>query len=133
MSLSPDDRRWFDEQLDIVVDELPQLVRDLMDDVPMIVDDFPSRGLCAKLRLEYRDDLQGLYDGVSLDEESISSSGHLSARVYLFREGIMAVAADDDDTVSEEDLREQIRITILHEYGHHHGLDEDDLEELGYG
>ena len=32
-----------------------------------------------------------------------------------------------------QELREQIRVTLLHELGHHHGLDEDDLEALGYG
>ena len=59
-------------------------------------------------------------------------SGILSEAIYLFREGIFNLAADRRGRIDEEELREQIRVTILHELGHHHGLDEDDLAELGY-
>jgi predicted Zn-dependent protease with MMP-like domain len=44
----------------------------------------------------------------------------------------MALATDQDGRVNEAELRRQIRITVLHELGHHHGLDEDELERLGY-
>ncbi len=42
------------------------------------------------------------------------------------------MATDRRGRVDEAELRRQIRITILHELGHHHGLTEEDLEELGY-
>jgi predicted Zn-dependent protease with MMP-like domain len=47
--------------------------------------------------------------------------------IYIFQEDV-ELAVDD-----EADLVEQVRITVLHELGHHFGMDEDDLEELGYG
>ena len=50
--------------------------------------------------------------------------------IHLFRIGIMAEAGGEQAT--EEDLRREIRVTLLHEIGHHFGLDEDDLAELGY-
>jgi predicted Zn-dependent protease with MMP-like domain len=130
--MHPDERAWFDEQLEIVIDELPPLVQQLIQEVPLIVDDHPSRELCEKMKLEYRDDLCGLYVGRSLDEESVMASGDHPNTVYLFREGILGEAAEDDGTVFDDRLREEIRITILHEYGHHHGMDEDELEEKGY-
>jgi predicted Zn-dependent protease with MMP-like domain len=53
--------------------------------------------------------------------------------VTVYREGILAMAADVDGRVTAERLREQIRITILHELAHFHGLSEEELEQLGYG
>jgi predicted Zn-dependent protease with MMP-like domain len=59
--------------------------------------------------------------------------------VHIFREGIIDMAGgweegEDEHGAygGEERIREEIRITILHELGHHFGLDEDDLERLGY-
>ena len=61
--------------------------------------------------------------------------------IHIFREGIVNLATEDEEgralgwkaEHAEESIYEEIRITILHEIGHHFGLDEDDLEELGYG
>ena len=47
--------------------------------------------------------------------------------------GILRAAAGRGGRVRNDRLREEIRITILHELSHHHGLNEDDLRELGYG
>jgi predicted Zn-dependent protease with MMP-like domain len=44
----------------------------------------------------------------------------------------MAMATNDDGKISRKELRRQIRITVLHEVGHHYGLSEQDLKELGY-
>ena len=46
--------------------------------------------------------------------------------IYLFQDSIQAVCD------SEQQLIKQVRITVLHEIGHHFGMDEDDLDELGY-
>jgi predicted Zn-dependent protease with MMP-like domain len=53
--------------------------------------------------------------------------------VTIYREGILSAAADDNGRIGKSRLREQIRITILHELGHHHGLTEGELRRLGYG
>ena len=60
--------------------------------------------------------------------------------ITLFREGILAQAGDWDPHEvdgrpwgGDACVREEIRITLLHEMGHHFGLGEDDLERLGYG
>jgi predicted Zn-dependent protease with MMP-like domain len=130
--LDKEEREFFEAQLAIVLAELPPLVKQLLVQIPLVVDDYPSPGLCRKLGLKHRGDLCGLYAGVSLDKKSIDHGGQLSDTVYLFRDGILNEAADDEGNVSADRLREEIRITILHEYGHHHGLDEDELRALGY-
>jgi len=60
-------------------------------------------------------------------------SGTMPDTVTIYREGILSAAADRHGRISTKRLREQIRITILHEIGHHHGLTEEDLRKLGYG
>ncbi len=74
----------------------------------------------------------GLYVGRSLDKKTVEASFELSDRVYLFREGILNNSAEDNGTIALSRLREEIRITILHEYGHHNGMAEDELRDLGY-
>ena len=60
-------------------------------------------------------------------------SGILPDVVTIYREGILSAAADRRGRISGDRLRQQIRITILHELAHHHGLTEEELRKLGYG
>lgn len=129
--VSREERQYFDEQLAWVMEHLPAEVHALIEEIPLIVDDEPSPAQCAELGLESPDELLGLYQGVPTNEQSIEQS-NLPEVVFLFREGILCEATDEEGNVSEAVVREEIRKTILHEYGHHHGLDEDELGELGY-
>jgi predicted Zn-dependent protease with MMP-like domain len=125
-------RDYFDTQLEAVLAELPQRVHDLLDEVPMIVEDYPSPELMRKMGIRRRVDLCGLYTGIPLTARSVEHSGVLSDAIHLFREGVLSLAIDGNHQIDEAELRRQIRITILHELGHYHGLTEKDLEELGY-
>jgi predicted Zn-dependent protease with MMP-like domain len=129
------DRQRFDELLEQVLAELPESVMRLLDEVPLIVEDYPSQKLVRDMGLSHRDELCGLYSGIPLIERSIEQSGHLTDCVTLYREGILRVAREEhpQGRINKELVRQQIRITILHELGHHHGLDEEELDELGYG
>jgi predicted Zn-dependent protease with MMP-like domain len=126
-------RDYFDRLLEQVLQDLPPLIHQLLEEVPLVVDDFPPASLRRKLGVRSRDALCGLYTGVPLTERSVGLSGIPSDVIRLFREGILSQAVDRRGQINEGQLREQIRITILHEVGHHFGLDEDDLQELGYG
>ena len=125
-------RRYFDQQLEAVLAAVPQQVRDLLDQVPLYVEDHPSKRMMRQLQVRHRDQLCGLYTGIPLTERSINHSGVLSDAIYLFREGVWASAMDEAGDVDQQELHRQIRITVLHELAHHHGLDEDELRELGY-
>ena len=126
-------RRRFDEHLELVLAEMPPLVHELIEKVPLHVEDYPSARVMDELGVEYRDDLCGLYTGVPLNHRSIEQSGTLPDVVTIYREGILSSAADRRGRVTDKRVRKQIRITILHELAHHHGLEEDELRELGYG
>jgi predicted Zn-dependent protease with MMP-like domain len=70
-------------------------------------------------------DLYGLFEGVPLIQGG-PGAGELPSRIAIYRRPLMADFSD------ERELREEIRITVLHELGHYFGLDEDRLTELGY-
>jgi predicted Zn-dependent protease with MMP-like domain len=125
-------RSYFDRQLESVLRELPQQAAQLLEEVPLVVEDYPSRHLLRKLGIRHRSRLCGLYTGIPLTERSINHSGVLSDSIHVFREGVLALARGRSGVVDEDELRRQIRITVLHELGHHHGLDEEELRELGY-
>jgi predicted Zn-dependent protease with MMP-like domain len=127
------ERRDFDEQLEWVLEKLPPMIHELIEKVPLHVEDYPSDDVMDRMGVEYLDDLCGLYTGIPIGDKSVSHSGTLPDVVTIYREGIVSAAADRHGNISRGRLREQIRITILHELAHHHGLTESDLRELGYG
>jgi len=126
-------RAYFDRQMDQVIAQLSVKLRELLDQVPLYVEDYPSKKIRAAMGVRRRDDLQGLYSGVALPDRSLDQPASLSEVIYLFREGIFAISTRRSGEIDERVLREQIRITLLHELGHHFGLDEQQLDDLGYG
>ncbi len=126
-------RTYFDEQLEVVLAELPQQVKDFMDEVPLVVEDFPSSEVMRRMRVRHPANLLGLYTGIPLTAKSIWHSGVMPDAIHIYRLGIMRMARSREAGENAAALREQIRRTILHEYGHHVGLNEADLRRLGYG
>ena len=113
-------RNKFDKLVEAAITALPTEFARWLDEVPIIVEDAPRRS-----EKDIQDAL-GIYDGPSLLGR-YESSGHLPPRIVLYRNHLME-ACD-----SLDELAEEIRITLLHELGHHAGMDEDDLDRLGYG
>ena len=135
--MRPQDRRRFDRLLEEVLAELPNHLRELLEEVPLIVEDFPDADLMEAMEAEAPEDLCGTYTGIPLTERSVEHSGVLPEQILIFREGILASAGDADDAESDgraadADLKREIRVTVLHEMGHHFGLEEEDLRKYGY-
>lgn len=126
-------RDRFDRQLERVLAAMPPLVHTLLEKIPLHVEDYPSRQIMEEKGIEDPEELCGLFTGVPLPDKSVEHSGMLPDVVTIYRSGIMAAAQDKWGRITAAALREEIRVTLLHELAHFHGLDEDDLEELGYG
>ncbi len=126
-------RENFDLHLEAVLARLPESIATLLNRVPMIVEDYPSDEMVRKLGLHHRRQLCGLYTGIPLTSRSIEGPAVPSDAIQIFREGILSQTRYLNGRIATEGLQEQIRITILHELGHHFGMTEEDLEELGYG
>jgi predicted Zn-dependent protease with MMP-like domain len=131
--MRPELREIFDQQLERVLPELPQQVREFMEKVPLVVEDHPSPAVMRRVGVRHRSALCGLYTGIPLTKRSVSDWGVPSDVIHIFRQGILSQSRGPDGRIDDEELRKQIRFTILHEYGHHVGLSERDLRALGYG
>ena len=129
-------RNEFDALVERQVAGLPYTVQLLLEETPLVVEDHPSDALLQELGLssEESDELCGVYCGLGMLERSVEDSFTEPETITIFRRGIRLLAESqvDDDHALEELLLKEIRITILHEIGHHFGLDEDDLEAIGY-
>ncbi|MGD9632308.1 MAG: metallopeptidase family protein [Pirellulales bacterium] len=126
-------RQIFDNELEAVLADMPARIHELMDEIPLVVEDYPSPQVMRRMRVRHRSQLCGLYTGIPLNKRSINDWGVPSDVIHIYREGILSQATRRDGTISVPRLQKQIHITILHEYGHHHGLTERDLREMGYG
>ncbi len=125
-------RDYFDKQVEWVLARLPRKIVRLLDEVPLHVEDAPSKKLMREMDIEHDDELCGLFSGVAMDER-FERNPLLPNHVIIFRKGIFALAYDEEGKFRREELREQIRITILHELAHFHGMDEEEIAAIGYG
>jgi predicted Zn-dependent protease with MMP-like domain len=105
-------------------DVFEELVADALDGLPEGFE-FSNVVVVVEDQRPGKPHLLGLYEGVPLTERR-HYSGVLPDRITLFRLPLCRHA------VGLEDLVREIRVTVLHEFGHHVGIDEDRLHELGW-
>lgn len=127
-------RARFDRLLEEVIEALPERIARLLDEVPVIVEDLPGDDILADLGMprDEADELCGLHTGEAFTERGVEGTGPFPSEIRLFREGIVAEAGGWGGADADERVREEVRITLLHEIGHQFGLSEDDLTGLGY-
>lgn len=115
----------FDGAVRSALDAIPAEFRPYLDNVIVEVRGRPDRALMREH--DVPDDLLGLYVGVPLEEKGPGGSlASLPDRILIFRDNLCEMCESIDELIDE------IRITVLHEVGHHFGLDEERLAELGY-
>ncbi len=107
----------FQDLVGRALDEIPPDLAQLMDNVVVLVEE----------RDPGEPSLLGLYEGVALTERGHDYGGMLPDRITLYRAAILDVCETEDDVVDE------VVITVVHEIAHHFGIDDDRLHELGYG
>lgn len=121
-------RAEFDRAVARAIAGLPEaFAAALESEVRIEVVDRPSSAQLKSVGLSEDELLLGLYFGVPRPDRSVEHSGRLPDAIYLFYEDAC------DASESGADLVEQVRVTLLHELGHHFGFDEDELSRLGYG
>jgi len=130
-------RAFFDKQVDNVLKRLPQRVHELLEEVPLYVEDYPSRQLMREMNLKYRDELCGCFVGQTINNRSslpyFDSGTDSPGFIALFREAIYQQVLDEEGYVDVKKLRVEIKTTILHELAHYHGIEEEEIQQLGYG
>jgi predicted Zn-dependent protease with MMP-like domain len=114
------DPERFEELVADALDSLPDALGRLLDNVAVFVEDHGPPGVL------------GLYTGIPLTDRgaygALGTNGlPMPDRIAIYRRAILGVCADEDDVVT------QVRITVIHEVGHHFGLSDARLHELGWG
>jgi predicted Zn-dependent protease with MMP-like domain len=106
----------FEQLVAEALDELPDEILDLLDNVVILVEDrHPS------------EDLLGLYDGIPHTEREDYGGLALPDRITLYR---LALCESVD---TRDELADEVLVTVVHELAHHFGIDDDRLDELGWG
>jgi predicted Zn-dependent protease with MMP-like domain len=108
-------RERFEELVSDGLDLVPEELLRLMDNVVILVEDDSKEGLL------------GLYEGYALTERGSEYSGVLPDRITIYRRPILSMCETEDDVVDE------VAITVVHEIAHHFGIDDKLLHELGWG
>lgn len=117
----------FGQLVDQALADLPEQFLPYMENVSVEVQPRPTRELMQSMNIRGGRTLLGVYHGVPLTRKSVEALVDWPERIVIFQRNIEAICATKDQIV------QQIRTTVLHEVGHHFGMDEDDLEGLGYG
>ncbi len=105
-----------------VLDGLPDEFRERMENVVVVVEDYPSVEDAAAAGIP-AEELLGLFHGASrLEQEWFGAPGRLPERIVLYKRNI------EDVCSTKEELLEEIRLTVLHEIGHYFGLSEEEIE-----
>jgi predicted Zn-dependent protease with MMP-like domain len=110
-------RDRFEELVGDSLDLIPPDFAAAMDNVVVLIED----------RNPDEPTLLGLYHGVALTERTSDYGGVLPDRIFIYREAILDICDDEDDVVNE------VAITVVHEIAHHFGIDDARLHELGWG
>ena len=117
----------FEELVLEALASLPAGLQERLGDVVVDVEAMPDRATARELGLRSRRRLLGLFHGVPLTEQSVTDLARLPSRITIYRDNIRRICR------TRRQIVQQVRKTVLHEIGHHFGMDERDLDDLGYG
>lgn len=123
--------REFDRAVQQALARIPAEFRPYLENVVIEVRPVATRAMLREAEIDDdvpAEEVLGLYMGTPLEDQGLDAGPpRLPDRILIFRDSLM------DMCETREELIDEIRITVLHEIGHHFGLDEDRLDELGFG
>jgi predicted Zn-dependent protease with MMP-like domain len=114
--MQPISEERFGELVSRALDDVPDELWDGLDNVAVVVEDANAED----------PELLGLYEGIPLTERG-DYFGVLPDRIAIYRLPLCEMCADEDELVDE------IAVTVVHELAHHVGIDDAALHELGWG
>jgi len=122
------DESAFAELLEEVLDDLPTDFASHLENVAVVIETEPTPDLLRSLGLNpRRDTLFGLYQGTPLSERGSTYGNALPDTISIFYRPLLQACR------TPAQLRREIRKTVIHEIGHYFGMDEDEIERLGFG
>ena len=117
-------RERFTQLVEDALREIPKRFRKEMRNVAVVVEDEPSPELLAEMEIEDGDTLFGLYQGTPLPERSWAFGNNLPDRISIYQKPTEEACESDDE------IRDCVAETVIHEFGHYFGMSEDEIEEI---
>ncbi len=117
--------KYFEQLVAEVIEELPERLRNKVRNLGILVEEEPAEDLLLELGHDPNEHLLGLYVGTPLPERAFGEEPYLPDQILIFRKPLKRICKN------RQELREQIRITVIHELAHYFGFDEEHLEKLG--
>lgn len=112
----------FEKLVQQAIADLPPPYAKLMESIAVVVEEEPPEEVLQDLELDGKDDLLGLYQGQSLAADSFfRPGGEAPPRISIYRGPILRLCETPEEVVQE------VYDTVVHELGHHVGLDDDDM------
>ena len=117
-------REKFEQLVEEALREIPKRFRKAMHNVAVVVEQEPAPDVLDELEIPPGDTLLGLYQGTPLTERSWGHGNSLPDRISIYQ-GPIEDACDDED-----EIRDCIAETVIHEFGHYFGMSEEQIEEI---
>ena len=119
-------RKQFERLVEAAYARIPAEFRKVLDNLQVIVEDWPDPELMEEVTGDPEEVLYGLFMGTPLTERHFDDVAPLPAVIHLYQGPL------EEDFPGKRELVRQIEITLVHEIAHFMGFDEDKLEEYGY-
>ncbi len=117
-------RERFTQLVEEALRQIPRRFRDEMTNVAVVVEDEPPPEILAEMEIPPGDTLFGLYQGTPLPERGWSYGNALPDRISIYLGPIVEACADEDE------VRDCVAETVIHEFGHYFGMSEEEIEEI---
>jgi predicted Zn-dependent protease with MMP-like domain len=114
-----------DEIARATLERLPSPFAESLRDIVLLVEPVADAETARRVGLHHPMQLSGLYEGISLDRQSVSHSGTLPERITLYSQPILA-----EWSTTRVSLEQLVSHIVIHEVGHHFGFSDDDIHAL---
>jgi predicted Zn-dependent protease with MMP-like domain len=114
----------FRQLVEEALKEIPRRFRREMKNVAVVVEGEPSPEILEEMEIEPGDTLFGLYQGTPLPERGWAFGNALPDRISIYQKPIEEACEDD------EEIRDCVAETVIHEFGHYFGMSEEEIEEI---
>ena len=123
------DRERFAELVEEALQDLPAMFREKLENLAIMIEDEPEGQARHRHgpRAGPRRLLLGIFQGIPATQKSIFDIVTAPNRIVLYQKNIEAICRSD------EQIREQVRTTVMHELGHYFGMTEEQLRQAGWG
>ena len=114
----------FEELVEKTIAALPEGFKKKIENLAVVVEDYPSDEILLQLRLKSKKSLLGLYQGVPITKRNSNYCNVLPDKITIFKKPIELL------NQKEEDIKNTIRQVVIHEIGNYFGMNEKDLEQI---